>query len=139
MRNSLRGISCGLAAASALGCATIINGSTQSVTITSNPPGARVTVLPSHEALVTPGEADLSRRRVHTVLFQLEGYQPATGYLDRTNSNVTLWNLVLGGVIGMSVDLSTGAVFRLTPDPLHVDLVPARSRSAPGDSTAHSD
>ena len=59
-------------AAPSLGCATIINGSTQTVEITSTPPGARALILPEGMELVTPGEADLERRSVHTVLFELE-------------------------------------------------------------------
>jgi hypothetical protein len=109
-----------------VGCATILQGETQMVQITSHPPGATVTVLPEMVTLVTPGEVDLTRKQIHTLLFELECYEPAIGYLDRTNSNVTAGNLLLGGIIGMLVDLDTGAAFRLIPDPLHVQL--ARSR-----------
>jgi hypothetical protein len=132
MGNSRRALGC-LVAVSALGCATIINGPTQTVEITSNPPGAKVTVLPSGQHLVTPGKAELRRRLVHTVLFELDGYQPATAYLDRTNSQVTLGNILIGGLIGLAVDQSTGAVYRLIPDPLHVDLVPAESPQTAGE------
>lgn len=117
----------------ASGCATIVNGSTQTVEITSDPPGAKAIVLPGGKELMTPAAAFLERKRVHTVLFELDGYQPATGYLDRTASNVTVWNVVLGGLIGILVDHSTGAVFRLIPDPLHVDLKPVEVPSAPPD------
>ena len=115
-----------------VGCATIIQGETQMVQITSHPPGATVTVLPEMHTLVTPGEVDLKRKQIHTVLFELECYEPATGYLDRTNSNVTAGNLLLGGIIGIFLDLDTGAAFRLIPDPLHVQLV----RSWPGNPGA---
>ena len=45
-----------------LGCATIINGPTQTVEITSDPAGARAVVLPSGVELVTPGKVDLERK-----------------------------------------------------------------------------
>src|SRR5262245_11433044 len=51
------------------GCATIVQGSTQMVQVTSTPPGAHVLVLPENASLVTPGEIDLARNQVHTLLF----------------------------------------------------------------------
>ena len=132
MGNSVRAISVGLLATSALGCAWIIHGPRQVVEITSTPPGAKVTILPGGKELTTPCEAELQRRKVHTVLFELEGYRPATGYLDRTNSNATAWNLVFApfgffGFFGAAIDQSTGAVYRLVPDMVHADLVPVGS------------
>jgi len=104
------------------GCATILQGPNQTVEITSDPPGAKVLVLPEQTSLVTPGEAELSRKQIHTLLFELPCHRPATGYLDRTNSHTVLLNVILGGLIGMSIDYSTGAVYRLIPDPIHVKL-----------------
>ena len=122
-------LACSLAVCT-IGCATLINGSTQNVAITSNPPGASATVLPEQKELVTPGQVELPRRQVHTVLFQLEGYQPATIYLDRNYSYWTAGNLILGGVVGLAVDQSTGANYRLVPEPVHVDLVPVGASAA---------
>ena len=104
------------------GCATIINGPKQTVEISSDPPGAKVVVLPENIALVTPGEVGLSRKRVHTLLFELPCHRPETGYLDRTSSSVTALNAILGGLVGVWIDYNTGAVYRLIPDPLHVKL-----------------
>ena len=130
MRTSVHRALAALVAASGLGCATIINGTTQTVEITSSPPGAKAIILPEQKELVTPGEAELRRRMVHTVVFQLDGYRPATAYLDRSFSYVTLWNIVLGGAIGMGVDQGSGANYLLIPDPVHVDLVPAGASAA---------
>jgi hypothetical protein len=121
------------------GCATILQGSTQTVEVTSDPPGASVLVLPEKTSLVTPGEVDLKRNHVHTLVFELPCHRPAAGYLDRVDSKTVLLNLILGGLIGMAVDFDSGAVFRLTPDPLNVKLEridPAECRPAPADPGA---
>jgi len=115
-----------LPALATLGCATIVNGPTQDVEITSNPPGASVLILPEKKMVVTPAEVELDRKTVHTLIFELEGCRPATGYLDRLNSNVTTGNVILGGLIGIAIDYDSGAVYRLDPDPLHVVLQPAK-------------
>ena len=119
------------------GCATIINGPRQTVQISSDPSGAKVVVLPEKISLVTPGEVALSRKRVHTLLFELPCHRPATGYLDRTGSSVWWWNMVLGGAVGMAIDYRIGAVYRLIPDPLHVKLAPLEE-GAPGASECES-
>ena len=104
------------------GCATIINGQEQGVSIRSDPPGATATVLPEKVSVTTPADLDLARGKVHTVKFELDGYEPRYGFLDRTASAATLWNILLGGLIGLVVDYSNDSVYTLTPDPLHVTL-----------------
>ena len=118
------------------GCATLLQGSTQMVQIRSDPPGATATVLPERETLVTPGEIDLARKQVHTVVFELACYEPATGYLDRVDSKAAYLNLIFGGLVGLFVDLDSGAAYSLTPDPLRVVLErdPDAAGSAAGPS-----
>ena len=101
------------------GCAAILIGTKQTVEVTSEPPGATVTVLPEKTTFVTPGEIELPRKRVYTLLFELACYAPATGYLDRRMS------YVVGG-------------FKLVPDPLHVKLerLPAPADGEPGECSA---
>ena len=126
-----------LLAAATLGCATIINGPTQDVEITSDPPGASVLILPEKKTVVTPAEVELDRKQVHTLLFALEGCLPATGYLDRLNSHMTDGNIILGGLIGIAIDYDSGAVYRLDPDPLHVVLAPAEEPLQSAGSQSH--
>jgi hypothetical protein len=124
MGSRRRGVLGVLVASWTMGCATIVQGPHQSVEISSDPPGARALVLPANIELITPGEVNLERKLAHTVLFELDGYRPATGYLDRTSSHTTLGNVILGGFVGMAIDRSSGAIYRLIPDPLHVVLDP---------------
>src|SRR5262249_48649979 len=103
-------------------CATLVQGSTQMGQVSSTPSGARVLVLPENAILITPGKIDLARNQVHTLVFMLPCYQPATGYLDRVDSKTVLLDAFAGAIPGLVVDFSTGAAYELTPDPLHVNL-----------------
>ncbi len=107
------------------GCATILHGSTQRVAIESSPAGARATVLPEETTVVTPATVALARKRSHTVRFELAGYRTTNGYLDPMPSSAMLGNAVLGGLIGMLIDMNTGAAWTQEPDPLRVLLQPA--------------
>jgi hypothetical protein len=109
-------------AVSASGCATLINGTRQRLTIDSTPSGARVTVLPAGITFETPGEVELARRNVHTVRVAFDGYCPETIYIDRVASDVAYGNLLLGGFIGLLVDTENGSAFTLEPDTVAVTL-----------------
>lgn len=104
------------------GCASILHGTTQTVDITSRPPGATARVLPGNTIVTTPGSLELARKHVHTVRFELPGYCRETAYVDRMVSSALLGNLIIGGMIGASIDTSNGAAFFLTPDPVDVTL-----------------
>jgi hypothetical protein len=127
-----------LPALASLGCATIINGSTQDVEITSSPAGASVLILPENTKAVTPTEVELDREKVHTLLFQLEGCRDATAYLDRDLDHTMLGNVIFGGLIGIIVDHNSGAIYQLVPDPLHVVLEhePLQTSATPDTTTA---
>jgi hypothetical protein len=110
----------------------VINGERQTIAFESTPSGATVTILPANVTLKTPSEAALLRKKVHTVRVAYDGYCEATLFLDRVSSKVTMGNLVLGGLIGMSVDTDNGSAFVLDPDTIAVTLQPI----ADGDATS---
>ena len=87
----------------------------------SRPPGARVYVN-DRLAGSTPVAIPNVPAGGVTVRIELDGYEPRYGFLDRTASAATLWNILLGGLIGLVVDYSNDSVYTLTPDPLHVTL-----------------
>ena len=58
-----------------IGCATITRGSKQEISISSEPPGASVTIDNQHYG-VTPTAVQLPRSKPHSVFLQLEGYEP---------------------------------------------------------------
>lgn len=112
------------AACTLAGCATTVVGTTQTVHLETDPPGARLTVLPEGTECVSPADVTLERRKVHTVEARLPGHRLARGYLDRVDSGAALGNILVGGIIGILVDYDSGAAFDLLPDPLRIELEP---------------
>ena len=102
-------------------CATIIHGSRQSVSISSNPTKALV-VIDGRDEGKTPITVNLSRKDYHTVEINLDGYLP---YETKFTPKVDGWiagNIVFGGLIGLAVDAITGGMYKLTPDQIQADL-----------------
>jgi hypothetical protein len=127
-----------------VGCATVINGPTQNVEITSNPSGAKAVVLPHNVVVTTPASVSLDRTKVCTVLFDSPGYEQKTVYVNRQLSTVVNGNAILGGAVGMATDLANGSAFVLTPDPVHADMTPidgalSQSTSPPATESARTD
>jgi len=106
------------------GCATIISGSTQDISVTSVPSGATVTAEPGGMKATTPGVLVLNRKAgPYKVTFTLDGHDPYSVMLT-TDMNGWVWgNLILGGIIGLVVDMSTGASIKLTPEEVNANLV----------------
>jgi len=101
------------AAAGATGCATIVHGSRQSVTITSDPSGAAVTVLSGHdvkESGVTPLKVRLSRRDANlTLRLEKAGCEPTEVKVKRSVSGWTFTNLVAANPFAQQgMDSSSG-------------------------------
>jgi hypothetical protein len=107
----------------ASGCATIINGTTQKIPVSSSPSGAKVSVNES-TAITTPTTLELSRKDPQILQFSLEGYQPETVKLESVTSGVVMGNILLGGLIGWGVDAASGGQYRLVPESVHVALRP---------------
>ena len=110
----------GAAALALTGCATIVNGTHQKIPIASTPAGAAVVIDEKFEG-TTPTVASLRREDNHFVKITLTGYQPAEMSLHSEISGWVWWN-ILFGLIGIAVDASTGAAFKLTPEQLSVEL-----------------
>jgi len=62
-------------------CGSIVNGSTETVQINSNVPGAKV-IVDNESKGTAPTTVDLSRKGIHTVRVEKEGYQPIEQQLD---------------------------------------------------------
>src|SRR5271157_3838068 len=76
------------------GCATIINGTTQSIAITSTPNGAKVIVDDTSTSYTTPANIELSRNRDHLLTFLLPGYEQETFTLKHSMSGVVAGNIL---------------------------------------------
>jgi PEGA domain len=108
------------------GCATIINGTTQPIAITSTPNGARVTVDDKDTSYTTPANVELERGRDHMLTFHLDGYQDETFAIKHSMSAVVAGNILGGGLIGWGVDAADGAQDKLTPETVQITLNPAK-------------
>ena len=144
-RDQLRStLACVLVASALMGCATLIHGVRQTVTITTEPPGATITILPDNLEVVSPARVHLHRRRTHTALIVLDGYSPTFALIDRLVSGALYWNvpLVVLGVIpafiAVGVDAESGGAFRLMPEELVVKLRPLDLEMDPLISPSHS-
>jgi len=114
-------------------CASIIHGSRQSVSISSNPTKAMV-VIDGRDEGKTPITVDLSRKDHHTVQLNLDGYLP---YETRFTRKVDGWiagNIIFGGVIGLAVDAITGGMYKLTPDQIQADIKSGNATSLKGNN-----
>lgn len=104
------------------GCATIINGTTQEVSVTSEPSGATVTT--GSLKVTTPSTLELKRKHTHLLTFSKEKYQTETVKLEPVLSGAVAGNILAGGLIGWGVDAASGADSRLVPESAHVVLKP---------------
>ena len=105
------------------GCATIMHGRTETISITSDPSGAVAHV--GGQEIVTPGEITLDRNKSYTVTFEKPGYESATARIRSQRSGWIWGNILIGGIPGIIVDLATGSAGDLTPNIVSVTLVRA--------------
>jgi hypothetical protein len=109
-------------------CATVINGSSQKIGISSTPSGASV-VVDSAMIGITPLIADLKRGDTHVVKIQLAGYLPYEQILTQSVGGAVWGNILLGGLIGLVVDASSGSMYNLNPDQIQATLQPITAMS----------
>jgi len=105
------------------GCATIIHGKNQTVSVSSTPQGADV-LVDGQPRGKTPLKTDLRRGQSHVVEVTKPGYLSET-VMTTTKLNPTpLLNAVIGGGVGIVVDLATGSATDVTPGGVSVNLAP---------------
>lgn len=118
----------------ATGCATLLGGgSSQPVSIRSNPPSARFTVRSAAGLEVasgqTPQVVTLPRKNEYQLEFTATGFQPQKFALTK-GTNGWIWgNLVIGWIVGFAVDFATGSAYKLEPATVDITLVQVRGES----------
>jgi len=103
------------------GCATMINGTKQTVGIASTPGFADVKIDNQYVGK-TPITVKLKRNSDHVIRIELDGYEPYELICSREMSGWVFGNLVLGGPMGLAIDVISGGVYRLTPEQVRADL-----------------
>lgn len=110
------------------GCAWIMHGSRQKVSIASSPTGAKV-MVDGQQMGITPVNAELKRGEQHLVRIEMDGFLPFEIYLNRKASGWVWGNIALGGLIGLAVDAITGGLYNITPDQVQATLGKDAARS----------
>ena len=107
------------------GCATIISGSSQSLSVSSNVSGAKVYIdeefVGNTPLLIT----DLKRSKKNKLLtIEKEGYQTSQILLESTVNSVFWVNIFSGGAaFGSTTDYASESMFKYADSNIVVDLV----------------
>lgn len=102
------------------GCATITQGSSQTVSITSNVEGAAV-YLDDQKIGVTPFQGTVKKGK-KVVRVEMEGYKTETVALFRKTDGWFWGNVILGGFVGSTTDGISGAMYVYAPATYQIDL-----------------
>jgi hypothetical protein len=104
-------------------CATIVKGSTDTIKITSIPPGAKVLNEGGEEIGVTPCDVQLTSKRAHKLSITSSGYTSRTVNIENNFSiGYTIGNLFSFSLLGILVDVASGSIYNLQPNEVNVTL-----------------
>lgn len=95
------------------GCASIVKGTTQEISVNSDPDGADCVLTREGQPLgtvKTPGQVKVSRdsRLIHVDCAK-EGYANNREYMNARYETMSAGNIILGGIVGVAIDQATGA------------------------------
>ena len=111
------------------GCATIMHGTSQDIAISSNPSNGKVTI-DGNILGNTPLTTSLSRKDIHSVKIELDGYHPFESKIMKETSGWVWGNIIFGGLIGLAVDAITGGLYNLTPEQVQAELREMKSQAS---------
>ena len=96
------------------GCATMIRGTSQPISINTDPSGATAT-LSDGRSCTTPCTLEAKRKETLQIALEKEGCNSTSTAMVPTLAGA-------GAILGGMVDYGTGAVYDLQPNPLFVKL-----------------
>lgn len=95
------------------GCASVIDGTSQSIGFASNPPGADCEAWRDGKLvarITTPNTVTVKKTKHDiNVTCKMDGYHDSTDYLKSEIQDATWGNILLGGGIGWAIDSASGA------------------------------
>ncbi len=113
-----------------VGCATVTKGTTEQVTINSEPAGAQARTSIGGSCPLTPCTIEVSRKSEFSVVFSKEGFKDQEVFVGTkvagSGGAALAGNVVAGGLIGVGVDVATGASMDHFPNPVFVTLEPIK-------------
>ncbi len=112
------------------GCATLTKGSTQTVTVDTDPSGAVCTLTRDSKPLAvvnpTPGSIPISKSSgAVSVICKKDKYLDAAGTMTSQFQAITFGNILFGGLIGVAIDAASGASHEY-PALVTITLIPAQ-------------
>ena len=104
----------------ASGCATIVEGSSDTVTVDTRPPGATCELKRDGQTIAfinpTPGAISVSKSKYDiNVRCSKDEYEDAVGVVGSEFQAMTFGNILFGGLIGVAVDAGSGAMNEYPP------------------------
>jgi hypothetical protein len=110
------------------GCATIVKGTDQTVTVTTTPGGAICELKRGAHMMSivnpTPGTAMIEKSKKDiTITCNKEGHHTGVATLKSEFQGMTFGNILFGGIIGVAIDAGSGAMHKYKPS-VHVTLFP---------------
>jgi len=111
------------------GCATLTKGTSQTVTVDTDPSGATCTLTRDAKpvAIVNPTPGSVPVEKAHgtiAIACKKQGYLEAAGNLASEFQAMTFGNILFGGLVGVVVDAASGAMHQY-PDMVTITLIPA--------------
>lgn len=99
-----------------------MNGSKQPIGISTNPTNAELW-LDNVFVGRSPVILEMSRGQDHYLHIELAGYQPYDLTFTREYNEWVIGNVAFGGFLGLAIDAISGAMYKLTPKQVQVELL----------------
>lgn len=117
-------VACGILAT---GCASIVDGKYQTISFSTNPEGATVT-LNGQQVGKTPVTLPVQRMSGPGILrFTKEGYKDSEVIMHSSLNTWFLGNFIFGGLLGSTTDAVTGAMHEYQPGSYMATLTPTEA------------
>jgi hypothetical protein len=126
----MRILGLGIGLALLAGCSTLTTGTTQTVAVATPGADGANCELTSPEIgtinVITPAQAVLSKSQ-HSVkvMCRKECYTDGQGIINSNFEEMTAGNLLIGGVVGVAVDASSGAMNKYDPT-VQIEMHPVK-------------
>jgi len=116
------------------GCATVTRGTREAWTVTTVPPNASVRTSNGRACDATPCTFTMDHRDAFEVTITKAGYKDWHGSVTHQFSSgggaALAGNVLVGGLVGLTIDAASGATQKLVPNPLTVTLEPVATATA---------
>ncbi len=116
------------------GCATVTRGTNDTWSVNTTPTGAAVKTTNQFACDATPCTFKMPRKSEFDVTISKTGYKTWTGHITHHVAGAggagMAGNVLVGGIIGAGVDVASGAMLDLVPNPLSVTLEKEEQQAA---------